>query len=475
MKKKLLGLGLTVSSIAVLAGCSSSAIPELVVADDLDTSKKITIEFWHQSTLNDDGSDPYQDYCDEFNKEYPNITVVPTTKESYSALSTAVEAGLAARKYPNLTLGYSNNFVEYMTVNAVADLTGFIEHEKYGLSDEDIEDFKGAGFWADNQVYDADGTMYSMSLAKSSEVMYVNMTLLTETLNLSQEAVEAKLATWEGVYSLSQALKDADSSVYQWHHDTTANWAITLLNQAGVDYTSINSDGEGVIEFLDSSETEAKNVFNKYLLGDYNGLASIRSTSGAYGSGQLMDQKWDSSTSSLVASNPSVWMNIGSSSAGSYYDNHTFDLQVFPVPQMETEGSSNYAVLQGPSMAMLVHADEQENLATWLFMQYLTSTETSVKIAADTGYMPVRASSYEEQDFIDLLAEKDTDGKTPIRILALQAAIAQKDYYQGTPAFLGSNETRSAVGQIIDDILALTPKTIDEAFTTCKTTLFMYL
>lgn len=471
--KKLLALALTITAVSALSACTGP-IPELVVADELDTEQKISIDFWHQSTLNDDGTDPYQDYIDSFEAKYTNITVTPTTKESYGGLSTAVEAGIAARKYPNLTLGYSNNFVEYMQVNAVADLTGFINHEKYGFKTDDINDFKNGGFWSDNQVYDDEGTIYSLSLAKSSEAAYVNMTMLREYLGTgttkgwSDSTIESKLNTWEGVYEISQALKDAGSSVYQWHHDTTANWAIALLNQGNVDYTTFK-DGKGVINFIDDSMDDAKDLFQEYIV-DNSDLVNIRATSGAYGSGQLMDQKWDSATSGLVPSTPSIWMNLGSSSAGNYYDNRSFDLYVTGTPQMATAGSTNYSILQGPSMAMLVHADEQENLATWLFMQHLLEEENQISIAQDTGYMPVRYSAQTDYTFTNWLANEGT-----VQAAACQAGLNQRSYYAGTPAFIGSNETRNAVGAILDSLLGNTPATLDKAFADAKTSLILYV
>ncbi len=453
--KKLLALALTVSAVSSLAACGGRNIVDMEVLEEF-SGEKITIEFWHVSdnvTTNGVSVSPYQKFKDSFEAEYPNVTVDLVYNEgSYSGLTTNIENAITTNAMPNVAIGYSNNFVEYNVANVIAPLDNFIEHDKWGLTEADLEDYQGTGFWEDGTCYDKYGTVYSMSLAKSSEAMYVRGDLVR---SVGYEVSD--LTTWEKVFEVCEALeaKNDTSIPYEMHHDTPANFALTLFGQSGAAYTTVDGD----LDFVnDKKNSSSKAIINEIVVENSHYIMPRQGST--YGSAQLTSNN--------------VWMNIGSTSCRTYYDSVS-NLEIMPVPQYSTNKEEHYAVLQGPSMAMFISENQEENLASWLFMKHITNTENAAQIAMDTGYMPVRVSSQNTTDFKEFLAYANDPSNSNYNMArACTAALSQSYAYQGTPAFLGSNDARTEAGNIISNILDL-GYDLDKAFATAKENLFLYI
>lgn len=460
--KKLLALALSLGAVSALTACGGT--PGAVeVLDEFTTTDTINISFAHVSgyvygstTERLPMALAYERAVESFEKQYPNINVeLEYIEGSYTGLYDYIEGSIITKKQPNITIGYSNNFVEYNAVGAVASLNDFMDHSKWGLSDDDITDFKATGFWAENDCYDSKGTMYSMSLAKSAEAMYVRKDLV-EAAGFTLD----DLATWDGVAKVGAELKATNAldndTPFQLYHDTAANYALTLFGQTGAPY--ITTDG-GMPFIDDSKNADSKKALEDHALAykDYILLRDTSASSSSYGSAMLESNM--------------VWGNIGSTSCQTYYDKIETvipgaELAILPIPQVSIDKEDHYAVLQGPSMAMLKSEDANENLAAWLFMQHLTTSDVNTDIAVSSGYMPVRGSSYDTAEF------KAFEATNTNAVKALAAARSQSHAYKSTPAFIGSNEARTQAGVILLNVF-LNGKTLDEAFKIAKEALYL--
>ncbi len=447
--KKIVTLALAITSICTLSACSNG-IKYIEVLDEF-SGEKIEIEFWHVS--NDvNGVSPYQKYADSFMEEYPNVDVkLVRSAGNYTDLNTNVELSITTRSMPNITIGYSTNFIEYNRVDVVAPLDNFIEHDKWGLTNEDLDDYKATGFWEDGTSYDKYGTVYSMPLAKGSEAMYIRGDLVEKAGYSIDE-----LTTWEKVFEVSRKLEEMNET-YMFHHDDPYNFAITLFGQAGAPYTTVNGD----IQFIDDKlNKESKEIIDEVVYNNKDYLDVRENGASSYGSGLLETNK--------------VWATICSTTCRTYFDNID-DLEIIPIPQYSTNVEEHYAVLQGPSMAMLVSDNQEENLASWLFMKHLTNTENSSDYAISTGYVPVRASSLQTKEFKEFLeVVNDKDSSDHNRARACSVIIAQSKAYQGIPAFIGASDARIEAGNLIANIV-LRNYTLDKAFETAKENLFLYI
>lgn len=445
--KKILLLALSVSAISTLSACGSSIVDMEVIEEF--SGEKVEIEFWHVSG-DVNGVSPYQTYVDSFTTEYPNISVTLVNKDGdYGKLNDAINLSITDGSMPNVSIGYPANFIEYNKANVVAPLDNFIEHDKWGLSTTDLEDFQDTGFWDEGASYDEVGTIYSMPLAKSAEAMYIRGDLVKKAgYELSD------LTTWEKIFEVSKKLETMGET-YKFNHDDPQNFAVTLLGQSGAAFTSL----ENGIEFVDDSKNSgSKDIINEII----------------YQNKSYMNIREDWTYGSALLESNNVWMSIGGTTCRTWYDGIS-DLEILPIPQYSTNEEEAYAVLQGPSMALFISENQEENLATWLFMKHLTNTENSSNYAISTGYIPVRVSSQNTTEFKAFLAcATDSTSEYYNKARACSVAISQSYAYQATPAFSGSNDARTEAGNMIANIVNRN-YTVDEAFNKAKENLFLYL
>lgn len=461
--KKLLAVALTLSAVTALSACGSKPIDVEVLED---FTKDVTIEFTHVSGDDTTLKAIYEEVKEDFEKEFPRVTVNLTYVEgSYNGLIDHIENSIIKENQPNVTIGYPGNFIEYAAGyqgTAVANLDQFIEHETHGLTDEDIKDFKDAGFWAEGQSYDAEGTTYSLPFGKSSEAFYVNAYIAKQGMTaLGKEttdaAIKTQVATWDGVFELAKALKELNNSAipYEMHHDTSANLAITIFQQ----FKGVYLSQENKFDFTNDSLNTVSKEAVQYLK-DNQEYIQLRDGNN-YGSGVIAD----------ASKTPTAWANIGSTSCQNYYASVT-DLLILPVPQMTTSSTdttyNQYAYLQGPSLCLLSNTDQDENLAAWIFMKYLTAAETSSKIAMASGYMPVRASCYDAGSIFDTWLKKSTDESKIDAQEACKVAMSQIDWYSPDPVFVGSDSGRDEAGVLINNALGTSGMTVAQAFAKAK-------
>nr|HPJ02504.1 hypothetical protein [Candidatus Limiplasma sp.] len=74
--------------------------------------------------------------------------------------------------------------------------------------------------------------------------------------------------------------------------------------------------------------------------------------------------------------------------------------------------------------------------AVWEYIKFLTSTESTVFWAVNTGYLPVRQSGFDSDEFQAYMANS----------VVAQACYAQVDNMAFESAFPGSQEMRNALG-----------------------------
>ncbi len=421
--KKLLTLGVMGTSLVAMTGCGAS-IPTVEIPDEL-TTENITIEFWH--TMGTDNMALLDEMIEDFNVLYPNITVNHAAQGGFDDLVDKVAKAIPAGTQPQLTFCYPDHVALYNTGLATAPLNGFIEHEEFGFTNADINDFV-EGFWNEGLVYDNIGTMYSMPFAKSTEAMFVNMD------KLASVGYTEVPTSWDEVIAISKALEANGDAGYKFGYDSEANMFITMLEQKGIAYTSPG-------KFLFNS-TAAKTFVTDFVAGNRNYIKTKETSNGEYTSTQFK--------------NGDIFLTIGSTGGASYNNpGDSFKYEVAPIPQFDQDNKA--VIQQGPSLAIMKDKDPQKMLASWLFLKHITNTDNSAAYAKSTGYFPVRQSSVNTTLYQEFISG------TSIQAQALKAAEAQIDYYFTSAAFNGSSAARLQVGYIIEAVL-LNTKTVDQAF-----------
>ena len=148
-----------------------------VVAYD---GSEVTITFSH--TMNATYRGVLDQYIAKFNEMYPNITVEHAQIGGYDEVRDQIKTELTAGNQPNIAYCYPDHVALYNVAKAVVPLNSFINSTIeitdakgnttiMGLTEAQIADFI-PGFYAEGAVFDAAGTMYTLPMSKSTEVLY---------------------------------------------------------------------------------------------------------------------------------------------------------------------------------------------------------------------------------------------------------------------------------------------------------------
>ncbi len=452
-----------------MASCGSAkqsagdfAIPE----GGFDTTKEVTITFYH--TMGSNLRDVLDRYIVEFNKLYPNITIVHEQVGGYDDVRDQIKTQITVGNQPNIAYCYPDHVALYNMARAVTTLDSLIESdmtvtradgstETLGLTDEQIADFI-QGYYEEGQQF-GDGKMYTLPLSKSTEVLYYNKTFF-EKNNLSVPT------TWDEMEATIKAIKAIDPDSIPLGYDSEGNWFITMCEQSGSDYTSATGDEH----FLFDNDTNRAFVA-RFRDWYQKGYVTTQELSGGYTSELFTKAESEAGNS---------YMSIGSSAGATHQrpdkvdEAYPFEVGITTIPQLDA--SNPKAISQGPSLCIFKKADPQEVLASWLFVKYLTTTvEFQAEFSMASGYVPVIKSVGDNEIYKSQFLDK-ADGGDYISALSAKVCLEQEKAYYTSPAFNGSSVARDQVGLLMQkclsgdfsDVDADIKKAFAEAVAECK-------
>ena len=454
MKFKNLSL-LVATSLLTLAGCAEAAASINIVPGEIKEPTEITI--W--TTYNDTYQAVLDNAIAEFVKAEPLVTVKNIKQQgSYDDLKKMVTDGFAVDNYPDMVAAYPDAVSDFITNGKALNIQTLMDDPDLGWSEEDREDIP-ENYIALGQNYAIKGT-YSLPFSKSTEAMYYNqdrligvdLSKIDASINKGQALNDAYFQnlTWEELFEkLIPALDTYDKAQpddaklidrttqadWAWvGYDSDDNLFITLAEQYGYEYTSINkTTGQGEIKFNNDGMKNLMKKFKGYYDNHYfttkgviNKNVNYRSTAG-----QML-------------------FSIGSTGGVKYqFDNSTkFNVGVAPIPH--AEGKDLKIISQGPDFAFLNHKNDNRAKATWLLYKLMTNTTYNSAWALTTGYSPLRYSVMETEDYSVYADFESKEEHTVDRLYALNAnySIKVTDNLFTSPVFKGSAEARNQVGTI---------------------------
>ena len=438
------------------------------VGDTTYDGSEVTITFYH--TMGAALREVLDKYIVEFNKLYPNIHIDHKQVGSYDDVREKIATEITVGNQPNIAYCYPDHVALYNRGNAVITLDNLIAStatvtradgttEVLGLTAEQIADFI-PGYYAEGACY-GDGKMYTLPMSKSTEVLYYNKTFFEEN-NLEVPT------TWEEMEAVCARIKEIDPMSIPLGYDSEANWFITMCEQYGSDYTSATGD-----RYLFNNETnrEFVTMFREWYKKGYVTTQEING--GAYTS--------DLFTKITTAEDPTkCYMCIGSTAGASHQipdmdanGEYLFEVGIATIPQVNPEQPK--VISQGPSLCIFGKENDQEVIASWLFVKYLATTvEFQADFSRASGYVPVIQSVTEDEFYANFLSK--ADGGSYLPALSTKMALAQADAYFVSPAFNGSSNARDEVGQLIQKCLLMgdanladnIKKAFEDAVNNCK-------
>lgn len=456
MKKSLLLLLPLVLSTVTLAACGGNN----------GGSKKTTITLWSITGKNNQGQ--LENYIKAFEDKYPEYKVnnVIQTGMGYNELKDAVVKGFSGNNYPDIVQCYPDHVADYLDYGKAVNLDDYINDPEIGLTEKDKNDYI-ASFMDEGKGYAFEGT-YSLPYCKSTELMFYNEDVLL-SLDLSKydatinggKALDAAYfdnLTWEELFNkLCPALIKYNDSLpegkkillsdQKYHavfaYDSDDNLFITLAEQYGYKYTSVDtSTGKGSIDF---DNAEMKNLMKTFRTAADKGYIISKGSAG------------NTYTNEYFTANNTLF-SVGSSGGVKYQfsDSNPMNVGVARIPH--AEGRDPKVILQGPSLTVLDHNDEARIRGSWLLWKTMTDAENSLDWAINSGYMGIRSSNYENEDYKAASDVKNTEEKTLARLMAKASTyvsnIINETYT--SPAFKGSSAARSAVGGLMTKVLTPT-------------------
>lgn len=444
--------------LGTMTGCKtggSKAVDFEMPEGGFDTEKPVTITFYHsmgaalQEVLNTAIAD--------FNKIYPNITVEHKSYGDYDGVRDQIKTEITVGGQPNLAYCYPDHVALYNVAGAVQTLDVLIESE-YGFTDEQIADFVPA-YYNEGKAF-GDDKMYSLPIAKSTEVLYYNKTFF--------EKHDLKVpTTWDEMEEVCKKIKAIDPACIPLGYDSEANWFITMCEQYGSDYTSATGEN-----FLFNNETN-RNFIKRFRTWYENKWVTTEALSGGYTSALFTGE-----SSSGDAVSTRCYMCIGSSGGATYQQpNQTngvfeFEVGITSIPQVNP--AEPKVISQGPSICIFKSDDPQEVLATWLFAKFLTTDVTfQASISMSNGYVPVIQSVKDNPIYAEFLNSASTAN---IQAYVVKVGLEQADAYYVSPAFNGSSVARDQVGLLVQkclvaegsDVDAVIKKAFEDAVAECK-------
>ncbi len=418
-------VGTALTSVCMLGSCSSS---------DDDTN----IVFYNTcgSALQED----IDDAIDSFEAKFPDYTVTSTQVGSYDDVKSTITSDLAAGTQPDIAYCYADHVANYLSTETVIDMSNLISDtdelscddgttQEVGFTDDELSDFISTyydeGYASNYSNYStygySDTSMLTLPFVKSTEVMYYNADVLDE-LGLDVPTTWAEM--WADCATIKAAYPDSAPLVY----DSESNWFITMCEQNDWDYTTTDTS-------------------NHYLFNNDDTVGWLEELTDYYNDGyfQTATTANVSYTSSLfTAGADTTTFCIGSSAGASYEDTDDFNVGIAPVP-----GYTNGVISQGPSLVMFDQDGDVDNMSekeimTFEFMKELLEPDFQSEFSQDSGYMPVRESTYDLDDYSEFL--NDTDN---IKAVAANVAKSCNDYYFTSAVFKGSSTARTQVGSAL--------------------------
>jgi ABC-type glycerol-3-phosphate transport system substrate-binding protein len=347
---------------------TAEPMPESMLEGD-PTGQAIT--FWHamSSGANLEG---VEKMVADFNatNEF-GITVEQVSQGGQGDLQTAMNAAIATGELPNLTQGFPNGLVLWNGLGVIAPINDFIGDTVYGLSADEMSAIY-PGVFSPGTL--PDGTQVGIPMHQSASVHFYNFTWAEE---LGFDSPPATSAEWKEQMCAAAAANDADDDPdndgtggYQYFPDasmvTPWIWVFggDILTDDGTGYSLNNQAVIDAALFLkDLSDSGCIMFTPSFANPEFAARQTLAYRSSTAG------QPFQQSANDDIGSTD-VWGAI---------------------PWAGPDG--DLAVNPHGQMVGIIETNPDQDLASWIFLKYLTSAPTQTEWVATTGYYPSQSTT----------------------------------------------------------------------------------
>ena len=462
-KCKLLSAFLAIITVITIMLSTTSchkkvSVNKFEIPESFDENEPVEITFWAKNENNLHQQKVYRDAVSDFEAIYPNITVTLKLYSDYNEIYKDVLTNTQTKTTPNVCITYPDHIATYNTgENVIVPLDILMNDEEWGLGGSKIR-FDSPSiseiipqFLNEGKI---GGTQYAMPYMRSTEACYINADLVKK---LGYELPD--VLTWDFVWEVSEAamamgkdengnyLLNGQNVLIPFIYKSTDNMMLQMLEQKGVEYSTergeINIFNDTTEEILyEVAEHTKSGAFSTFKISSYPGnylnagqcIFAVDSTAGATWMGSEAPQI-DIPEEELIK----------------------FDIQVRGVPQYDVENQK--MISQGPSICIVNKENQNEGMASWIFVQYMLTNEVQIAYSQTEGYLPVTSKAHNDPSYQDYLS-KAGEPDDPItglsyyktKIDAAKLLLNNLDNTFITPVFNGSTDLRNASGQMIEEV-----------------------
>ena len=438
--------------LLMLCGCHGNQEQKVFeIPDSFDLSRQYEITFWAKNDTNMTQVEIYKKAIADFEALYPNITVNLRLYTDYGKIYNDVITNIATDTTPNVCITYPDHIATYLTgADTVIPLDDLFADPKYGLGGSEVR-FDSP---RQNEIVPEfleecafGGYYYAIPYMRSTEVCYVNKTYVEK---LGYELPET--LTWDFIWEVSETATAMDDSgnylvngqkvLIPFIYKSTDNMMIQMLAQQGAGYST--ALGEIQI-FQDETKQILYTVAEHSASGAFNTFKQVGYPANFLNAGQCIFAI-DSTAGATWMGSEAPLVDIAEEKLVQ------FETVVMTIPQYDPDEPK--MISQGPSICVFNKEDPQEVLASWLFAQYMLTTDVQIAYAQTEGYVPVTSKAQNTAQYQDYLARsgEDNDLHYEVKIAATKLLLDNTGNTFVTPVFNGSASLRNAAGQLIENV-----------------------
>jgi ABC-type glycerol-3-phosphate transport system substrate-binding protein len=384
---------------------------------DITLSGPVAITLWHALT------GPQQVALDAMVKKFNDtngkgITVTALNQGNYTVLGQKLMGSIQAGSLPELAHAYESNVADYMKADTVVDLGPYKDSPINGLTKASQDDiYKG---YYDTNIFPQFGNrLLSWPFTKSLAVMYVNEDILKE---LGKPIPK----TWDEFEATAKAAvkKDASGKTtrYGFGFNTDASYFDAQVFARGGSLMATDNktvawngkEGLAVLQMYDRMNKDGSG----YTPPGFDWQNDLPG-------GKLLF--YFSSTSSVP------FMKDIADKTGAKWS-------IANLPQ--TDPAKPKTVQFGANVAIFKSTPEKQ-LASWLFIKWMSETDQSAQFASTSYYMPVRKTAAESQTLKDYWV-KVPQGKQGFDLI---------QYSSPEPNIRGQQDVRNVITDMLTSVL----------------------
>lgn len=337
-----------------------------------DNNGKSEIELWH--TMSGSNGEHFEDLIDSFNEQSDSIQVKTVYQGSYQDINKKIQAGGQSQSMPALVM--TNEAMQKFMINNefIEPMYKFIEEDDYDTSK--LEPLIMGRYEIDNKLY-------SMPLGTSNTVFYYNKDLFEEAGLDPDDPPE----TYSEIEDAAQSIKDETG-------ETGFSMAINSLL-----FDSYLAQQNALYVDKDNGQSGEP---TKALFNQEEGLDFFEWINNMNQKGSLKNfgREWDDVSTAFSAGDVGMITHT-SAALRDFVDDSDFDVGVGKFPRQD-ETESNGTPVGGSALWITKSVSDEEKDSAWEVIKFLTSAESQAEWAANTGYVPTRKDSYDE----DILKEQ---------------------------------------------------------------------